>query len=359
MWNEEKRVENSYNKLYEYISQSDLDIQIVFATNGCTDKTVDIIKKLKKKDSYLIHYDYPESIGKGKAIQQAFEMVQTPYVIFMDCDIATDLKHVPEVIEHLENGADVVIGSRKLKDSECKRGFKRRIFSTFYNSMVRTLFRSKLRDHQCGFKGFRRESFLTSLNDIESSGWFWDTEILIKAQRRNLKVVEIPVHWEDLDEQWSKFNLLGDTKKMAINLIRFRWKLFAPWFQQLIKFLVVGVSNTLVSIFILWLLDFTIGRGFWGYPFAYLIGTTNSFILNKLFTFKKKRFTKITIFRYFIYLGLGIIAGTIYSLIAIFLEVIMGLNYVYASFGGTIIHFMVQFVFYKFIVFKMKVKKWE
>ena len=146
---------------------------------------------------------------------------------------------------------------------------------------------------------------------------------------------------------------------MAINLIRFRWKLFAPWFQQLIKFLVVGVSNTLVSIFILWLLDFTIGRGFWGYPFAYLIGTTNSFILNKLFTFKKKRFTKITIFRYFIYLGLGIIAGTIYSLIAIFLEVIIGLNYVYASFGGTIIHFMVQFVFYKFIVFKMKVKKWE
>lgn len=353
LWNEEHRVENAYNKLHEYIVNSDLDLQLVFVTNGCIDNTVKILNKIKEKDPSLIHLDYPDQIGKGKAIEKALENVQTPYVIFMDCDLATDLRHIPKFIDFLENGADLVIASRKLKESEATRSFKRRVFSNLYNLGVRILFRSKIKDHQCGFKGFRRESFISSLNDIESSGWFWDTELIVKAQRRDLNIIELPVHWKDLEEEWSRFNLWNDAKKMGFNLIKFRWNLFSPWVQQLIRFLFVGVSNTLIAIFILWLLDTTIGRGLWGYPFTYLVATTNSFLLNKIFTFKQKKFSKNTPLQYLLFLGLGIVSMTTYSLTAIILEIYFGFFYVYASLGGTAVHFMIQFIFFKFIVFKI------
>jgi len=137
------------------------------------------------------------------------------------------------------------------------------------------------------------------------------------------------------------------------------WNLFPQWTHQFVRFLLVGISNTLLSFFILWLFDTFTARDIWCYPITYFIVITNSFLLNKIFTFKQKRFTRMTTLQYILFLLFGIFLGSVYSITAIVLEVIFGFHYIIASFGGTMLHFLIQFIIVKFIIFKMYVKNNE
>ena len=210
MWNEESWVEQAYKRIKHAIQRFNLDAQIVFATDGCTDRTVEIIESIQKMDPSVIHFDDPRKLGRGLAVTKAFQKLDTRYLIYMDGDLATDLGHLPTLIEYLGKGADVVTGSRWVKDSKCIRKQRRKWFSRIYNLMARILFRSKIKDHQCGFKGFNRETTRKLLGSVKSRGWFWDAEILIRAQREGLKVVEFPVSWRDRTTKASKVSLWRD-----------------------------------------------------------------------------------------------------------------------------------------------------
>ena len=155
LWNEEKWVERTYTQLTEFLKESGIDAQLIFATDGCTDNTVEIIQALQEKDPTLIHYDHPEKLGRGLALKNAIEASNVNYILYMDSDLATKLNHIPQLIAALDEGADIVTGSRLMKGSVCVRSEKRSLFSNTYNFITRLLFQSKLRDHQCGFKGFR------------------------------------------------------------------------------------------------------------------------------------------------------------------------------------------------------------
>jgi len=123
-------------------------------------------------------------------------------------------------VKRIEDGAAVVIGSRYLPGSEAKRTVPRLIASKAFNWLVRALLGSRITDHQCGFKAFRKEDAGRLLGSIESRRWFWDTEFLVKAQRKGLKIAEVPVRWEEGKD--SKFRLIEDTLNMGWNLIVFK-----------------------------------------------------------------------------------------------------------------------------------------
>lgn len=125
--------------------------------------------------------------------------MESDIIAFMDMDLATDLKHARELIDAVEDkGYSISTGSRWMESSKTKREKSRFFISLAYNNFVRLLFGSRIRDHQCGFKAFRREAAIALLKEMGHSkrrGWSWDTELLVRAQKKGLRVYEFPVEW--------------------------------------------------------------------------------------------------------------------------------------------------------------------
>lgn len=352
MWNEENWVKQAYTQIKRFVGDNGIDTQIVFATDGCTDRTVEYIRQLQEKDASIIHFDNQEKLGRGLALKRIFDQIDTRYLIYMDSDLATDLKHLPEMISRLEDGADIVTGSRLMRGSKCVRTKKRHVLSRVYNFLTRLLLRSKLSDHQCGFKGFNREKVLSVLSEVKANGWFWDTEILVRAQKKGLIVTEFPVEWTDRDEESSKVNVWKDTKSLGTSLLELRFSFLPESLRQMFKFALVGISNTLITLFILWLLDTTIGRGMWGYYWAYAVGAVNSFVLNRSFTFQEKGVSRKTMLQLASFILTASFAMVLYSETSRFIEEQLGWFYLYAALGGIAVNFVFQFTTAKLAIFR-------
>ncbi|MCI0503248.1 glycosyltransferase family 2 protein [Candidatus Micrarchaeota archaeon] len=196
------------------------DFEIIISEDGSTDGTVEIAKALEGGRIRVLNYS--KRLGKGSAIMKAVSESRGDIVIFMDADLASDLENIPQIFDSIDGGASLVIGSRYVKGSESKRKLVRWVASRSYNWLVRILLGSRLRDHQCGFKAFRKSSVMPIAGEVTDGRWFWDTELLIRAQRRGLIVKEMPIKWEE--SQDSKFDLLKDTWHMAASLARFKMK---------------------------------------------------------------------------------------------------------------------------------------
>ncbi|AKB77042.1 Dolichol-P-glucose synthetase [Methanosarcina horonobensis HB-1 = JCM 15518] len=137
------------------------------------------------------------------------------------------MKYLEKLIKAVSTeGYDFATGSRIMPESDAKRPFKREFASRGYNSMVRLLLHSKLYDHQCGFKAFRRGPLFELLDEIENQHWFWDTELLVRAQYRGYRVLEFPVYWRHGGS--SKVNFAKDIVGMGSEVFRLWWELFFP-----------------------------------------------------------------------------------------------------------------------------------
>jgi hypothetical protein len=116
---------------------------------------------------------------------------------YYDVDLATDMKYLPGLIQSIREGYDIGTGSRLLPESQVTRSGRREIPSRVYNWLVRVVLGSTLHDHQCGFKSFCREKVIPLLSSVQATHWFWDTEILVRAQKKGLRVHEFPVEWRE------------------------------------------------------------------------------------------------------------------------------------------------------------------
>jgi len=163
-------------------------------------------------------------LGRGGALTRAAEEARGEILAYLDVDMATDARHLDELVAHASNGSDVVTGSRYLQGSRSRRTFGRLAYSKFYNRIVRLLFGSKIKDHQCGFKAFKREALEAVLPRVRSSHWFWDTEVLVRAQAMGMRVDEIPVDWEENPEH-TTINLRKDVPYFLREMMALRREL--------------------------------------------------------------------------------------------------------------------------------------
>ena len=169
--------------------------ELIIAEDASTDGSFDTAAAWAQKDSRVVHLHSDVREGRGKALNRALAIAKGDTFCYYDVDLATSLEHLPELLDRIEQGAAVVTGSRLMKSSEITRSADREIASRSYNFLVRKLLKSKLCDHQCGFKAYRTDVLKDLVKKIQAPHWFWDTESLVLAEHDGLRVEEFPVHW--------------------------------------------------------------------------------------------------------------------------------------------------------------------
>lgn len=204
-YNEAKRLRKTVERVEEQLITLGYDYEIVIAEDGSTDGTDAIAREIAEKNPRVKHLHSDERLGRGRALMNAFRICEGEVVVYMDIDLSTDLRHLGELISAVLEGYDVVTGSRLIKGSEVRRPLKRDVASRAYNLLVRILLRSRIHDHQCGFKAFRKSAILKISELVKDTHWFWDTEVLVLAQRLGFRVKEIPVRWEHGGETKVRF----------------------------------------------------------------------------------------------------------------------------------------------------------
>ncbi|MGO8805598.1 MAG: dolichyl-phosphate beta-glucosyltransferase [Candidatus Bathyarchaeia archaeon] len=223
-YNEAKELETTVEKVSQTLKKTDYTYEIVIAEDGSTDGTDELSEQLTKKYPFVRHIHREKRLGRGTALNNAFRQCRGEVLVYMDLDLATDLKSLRPLIDAISvEGYEVSTGSRMLPESKVERSLRRSISSKSYNFLVRHMLGSKVKDHQCGFKAFKKEAALPLLGEVEASHWFWDTEILVRAQRHGFKVKEIPVEWTS--GVGTKVNLAKDSWSMFWQVTHLWWKL--------------------------------------------------------------------------------------------------------------------------------------
>ena len=171
--------------------------ELILAEDGSTDRTYETIKSAARRSKKIRVMHSGKKLGRGKALAFALRSAKGNISAYMDADLASNLKHLPQLIACIRDGACVATGSRLMPGARTKRSIKREAASRGYNFLVRRILGSRLHDHQCGFKAFNTKKILALLGEIGDTHWFWDTELLVRAQRKGWRVDEIPVEWEE------------------------------------------------------------------------------------------------------------------------------------------------------------------
>lgn len=225
VYNEEKQIFSKSIELYNYINKNlkNYNIEIYIANNASDDQTSKIAKRLTEKYT-MFKYFYTPIKGRGKVIYNLWKKIKADCYVYMDIDLSTSLKHLPDLINSIIiQGYDISIGSRNLSDSNVKRSLMRTIISKAYIKLLNFIFHIKISDTQCGFKAFSKHVINTLWDKMDpknwkGSAWFFDAEILIIAEKLDMKIYQIPVSWED--SPYTTVSLLKDIKEDLRGIIR-------------------------------------------------------------------------------------------------------------------------------------------
>jgi len=217
VYNEAEIIESSIKKIYQNLARLKEPFEIFIVDDASTDITPQICQNVTKKYKSIIYYlRYNRGPSKRENLARSFFKARGNIIISVDADISFALNNIETFIIQIKKGQDIVIGSRYLPGARVKRRLSRLLISILYNIFIRKYFHSHLRDHHCGLKVFRREVILKLVkemgyDDTFRRGWFWDAEMLIRAQKEGYKIKEIPVIWYlndtkfRLREHWPAF----------------------------------------------------------------------------------------------------------------------------------------------------------
>jgi len=198
VYNEERTLAASIYRLHQFLEgHLPFSWQITIADNASTDITPEIARALAA-DLDGVRVLRLEEKGRGRALRAAWSASRARVVAYMDVDLSTDLHALLPLLAPLLSGhSEIAIGSRLARGSRVARGPKRELISRSYNGLLRVALRARFTDAQCGFKAVRADVLPELLAAVRDQAWFFDTELLIAAQRRGMRIHEVPVDWVD------------------------------------------------------------------------------------------------------------------------------------------------------------------
>jgi putative flippase GtrA len=236
--NEQHGLERSIRRLHRFLRDGfPFTWRVVIADNASTDGTP-VIGAALANELAGVSYLRLERKGRGRALRTAWSASDARVVAYMDVDLSTDLRALlPLVAPLLSCHSDVAIGTRLAHGARVVRGPKRELISRGYNAILHAVLRARFSDAQCGFKAVRREALDGLLDDVKDDGWFFDTELLVLAQRRGLRIHEVPVDW--IDDPDSRVDIVST----ALTDLRGVARLLVA--GPVARFLGIGVVSTL------------------------------------------------------------------------------------------------------------------
>ncbi|MGL4305372.1 MAG: glycosyltransferase [Mycobacteriaceae bacterium] len=212
VFNEQRDLEKCIQRLHRYLTtQVPYCTLITIADNASTDATFGLAVRLAEEfeNVQAIHLDEK---GRGRALRTVWENSSAEVVVYMDVDLSTDLNALMPLIAPVISGhSDLAIGSRLKHNSRVIRGVKREFISRSYNFILRRALGASFSDAQCGFKAIRTDIAKQLLPLVQDTGWFFDTELLVLAERVGLRIHEVPVDW--IDDPDSSVNVLDTAIK--------------------------------------------------------------------------------------------------------------------------------------------------
>ncbi|MCR6483402.1 bifunctional glycosyltransferase family 2/GtrA family protein [Amycolatopsis sp. OK19-0408] len=309
VYNEEADLEPCIRRLHAHLAEHvSYPYRITIADNASTDATLPVAERLSREFPEVAVHHLDEK-GRGRALNAVWQASDAAVLAYMDVDLSTDLAALGPLVAPLLSGhSDLAIGSRLARGARVVRGPKREFISRCYNLILRSTLAAKFSDAQCGFKAIRADVARELLPHVEDTGWFFDTELLVLAQRAGLRIHEVPVDW--VDDPNSSVNIIktatADLKGIArvtratftgeIPISRLREQLGrqpigveAPGVPprlvtQLVRFAAIGVSSTLAYLVLFLLLRTVVGAQPANFA-ALLVTAIGNTALNRRLTF--------------------------------------------------------------------------
>lgn len=323
VYNEQATLEKSIRSLYSYLeSEFEVPWRITIADNASTDDTARIADRLAGIADGANGAGGASSMapggldrvvalhlqekGRGRALKAAWGASPAEVLVYLDEDLSTDLSALPPLVAPLFSGhSDLAIGTRLVRSSRVSRGGKREFISRSYNLLLRRTMSVSFSDAQCGFKAIRRDVAARLLPLVEDNAWFFDTELLILAERAGLRIHEIPVDW--VDDPQSSVDIVSTARedlrgmvRVGSNIARGRIPFesvyaelgrrpFTPptppsFFGQVVRFGVIGVLST-AAFAVLYLLFQSFMHAQLANFLALLVTTIANTGANRRFTF--------------------------------------------------------------------------
>ncbi|KPJ85079.1 hypothetical protein AMJ57_04400 [Parcubacteria bacterium SG8_24] len=214
--NEAGVLERSVGRLVDRLRSdlADFDTTVIIADNGSDDRTPELGRGLAELHPEVVYLEVAGR-GKGLAIRRAWETAEADIYAFMDIDLSTDLAALRPLTEAVAGGAALALGSRRRSGAEVERSRGRLFLSWCYRQLLRLVFRTAVSDAACGFKAVSAEVVRQVLPEVRDSRWFFDTELVLRAEHAGFGIKEIPLRWRE--------QAAGD-RRSKVNVIKVAWE---------------------------------------------------------------------------------------------------------------------------------------
>ncbi|MEI2701779.1 MAG: bifunctional glycosyltransferase family 2/GtrA family protein [Baekduia sp.] len=236
--NEQRDLPGAVRRLHDYLSETlPYRWRITIADNASTDETP-VLADALAADLPGVRVLHLDRKGRGLALRAAWLESDADVVAYMDIDLSTDLRALQPLLAPLFSGhSEIAIGTRLGRGAHTVRGPKRELISRSYNRLLRAALAARFSDAQCGFKAIRADAARRLVPEVVDDGWFFDTELLVAAQRLGMRVHEVPVDWTDDPD--SRVDIVAT----ALTDLRGVVRLLAA--ARLTRFLTIGVLSTI------------------------------------------------------------------------------------------------------------------
>jgi len=223
-YNEDQRILPTLERVRDYLTAQDYTWSVTLVSDGSKDRTVAIAQEFAAQNAGFHVIDYQPNRGKGYAVRRGMLEVDGDRILFSDADLAAPIEEVEKLLEHMEAGADVAIGSRPLKESnlEIRQPLYREYLGRAFNFAVQTLAIRGIKDTQCGFKLFTQKAARDIFSRCKLDGFSFDFEALMVARDLGYRIDEVPIRWRH--QEGSKVVLMRDGPRMLRDLVKLRLK---------------------------------------------------------------------------------------------------------------------------------------